>query len=159
MTTKREQILARLEVLLATIPGITAAYRNRAEFPDDKLPAAVLLDGSERIIEQVAQYKSVRMPPAIMVLMPQVFVILKPRDDLSNTTLGGISAPIGEELSTYLDRVITAVVNDPTLVSLVGSNGQISYRGSETDMATGSSIVGQLRVDFDFHYVFMPPQG
>lgn len=159
MTTKREQILERILQVLGTVSGITAAYRNRAEFPDDKLPAAALLDGGESLTQEITPNKSVKMPPAIFSLRPQVFVILKPRDDMSNTTLEGVVAPIGEELSEYLDRVIQAVVNDPTLVSLVGSNGQILYRGSETDMQTGSSIIGQLRVDFEFRYVFIPPQG
>lgn len=158
--SKREDILSRLLVVLSTIPGITAAYRDRAELPDDKLPAAILLDGGEFIVEQeLPKHKFVKMPPALFTIAPQVFVILRPRDDMSNETLDGVAAPVGPELSDYLDKVIDAVVNDPTLLSLVGSNGQIFYRGSDTDMGTGRSIVGQLQVSFEFTYVFIPPRG
>lgn len=159
MTTKREQILSRIHTLLGTVSGITAAYRDRAEFPDDKLPAACVLDGGEQVIQDLGPNKFVKMPPAIFALTPQVFVVLRPRDNLANETLDGVAAPVGPELSDWLDKIITAVVNDPTLLSLVGSNGQILYRGCETDMQTGSSIIGQLQVNFEFHYVFIPPQG
>ena len=159
MTDVRESIITRLETVLGGIEGITAVYRDRAEMPIEKLPAAVLLDGSETLAQEITANKFVRMPPAIFTLMPQIFIVLRPRDDMTNTTLDGADAPIGPELSTYRNRVITAVVNDPTLLSLVGSNGQILYRGSDTDMQTGSSMVGQIQMHFNFNYVFIPPQG
>jgi hypothetical protein len=159
MTDIREAILARLETVLGNITGITAVYRDRGEMPIEKLPAAILLDGSEVVAQQVEPNKFVRMPPAIFTLMPQVFVVLKPRDDLTNNTLDGIESPIGPELSAYRIQVIDAVVNDPTLLTLVGSNGQILYRGCDTDMQSGSSMIGQLQMHFQFNYVFMPPRG
>lgn len=159
MTDTREDILDRLETLLGSVEGITAVYRDRAEMPVEKLPAVILLDGSENISQQIMPNKSVRMPPAIFTLAPQIFVVLKPRDDMSNTTLDGVSAPIGPELSAYRVKVISTVINDPTLLSLVGSNGQILYRGSDTDMQSGSSMIGQIQMHFEFNYVFMPPRG
>lgn len=159
MTDTREDILERLETVLASIEGITAVYRDRAEMPTDMLPAAILLDGSEMIAQEIVPSKSVRMPPAIFTLVPQIFIVLKPRDDMSNTTLDGVEAPVGPELSSYRLQVISAVVNDPTLLSLVGSNGQILYRGCDTDMQSGSSMIGQLQMHFEFNYVFMPPRG
>ena len=159
MTDTREAILERLETVLGNVTGITAVYRDRGEMPIEKLPAAVLLDGSEIIAQQVPPMKSVRMPPAMFTLVPQVFVVLKPRDDMTNTTLDGIDAPIGPELSAYRLQIMDAVINDPTLLGLVGSNGQILYRGCDTDMQSGSSMIGQLQMHFEFTYTLMPPRG
>lgn len=159
MTDTRESILDRLTTLLGTVEGITGAYRDRADVPEEKLPAAVVLDGVEKITQAIVPNKSVRMPPAIFTLSPQIFVVLKPRDDMTNMTLDGIANPIGPELSSYRMKVIDAVVNDPTLLSLVGSNGQILYRGCDTDMQSGSTVVGQLQMHFEFNYVFIPPRG
>lgn len=159
MTDTREDILERLVTVLGNITGISAVYRDRAEMPVELLPAAILLDGSEVIAQQIVPNKSVRMPPAIFTLMPQIFVVLKPRDDLKNETLDGVAAPVGPELSMYRLQVIDAIVNDSTLLSLVGSNGQILYRGCDTDMQSGSSIVGQLQMHFQFNYYFNPPRG
>jgi hypothetical protein len=159
MTDTREAILTRLETVLGNITGITAVYRDRGEMPIEKLPAAILLDGSEIIAQQITPNKSVRMPPAIFTLVPQIFIVLKPRDDMTNTTLDGVEAPIGPEISAYRLQVIDAIVNDSELLSLVGSNGQILYRGADTDMQSGSSMVGQLQMHFDFNYVFVPPRG
>lgn len=155
----REDILVQLEVVLGGIAGITAVYRDRGEMPIEKLPAAILLDGSEILYSPVVPQKSVRMPPAIFIMSPQIFIILAPRDDMTNTTLNGISAPVGPELSAYRDKVMAAVTNDPTLVSLVTTTGQIVYRGCDTDMQSGSSMIGQLQMHFDFYYVQFPPQG
>lgn len=159
MTDIRESILVRLEDVLGGIAGITSVYRDRAEMPIEKLPAAILLDGSEFVAQEIPPHKFVKMPPALFTLVPQIFIVLKPRDDMTNTTLDGADAPVGPELSDYRNKVIAAVVNDPTLLSLVGSNGQITYRGSDTDMQSGSSMVGQIQLHFHFNYTLIPPQG
>jgi len=158
MIGTREQIIERIETLLSNVTGITAVYRDRGEMPIDKLPAAILLDGSENLAYPVTPNKSGRMPPAIFILSPQIFVVLQPRDDMTNSTLNGIAAPIGPELSGYRDKILADVVNDPTLLGLLTANGQIVYRGCDTDMQTGSSMVGQLQMHFEFHYVLNPSQ-
>lgn len=155
----REDILLHLESLLAGVTPITGVYRDRADLPKEKCPGVILLDGREEIAMQLGPQNRPKMPPAIFALKPQIFVICKLRDDMRNETLGGLPAPIGPELTMYRDQILALIVNDPTLVSLVTETGKIIYMGCETDMQTGSSMEGQLRMDFEFHYVLFPPTG
>lgn len=150
MTDKREEILLLLMELLGDIEGITAVYRDRGELPNDKLPAAVLLDGSERLRTHISGKSFVQMPPAMFTLSPQIFIILKPRDDISNEKLDGVDAPVGPELSLYRRRVINAM-KDENLAMLLGPNGQIECLKIDTDMQTGSTI-GAMGAQMQFHY-------
>ena len=153
----REDILVRLEEVLGNITGITSVYRDRGEMPIEKLPAAVLLDGSEVLASAPLAQRSADMAPAFFILSPQVFIILQPRDDMTNSTLNGEPAPVGPELSAYRDQVLAAVINDSVLASIV--TRQIVYRGCDTDMQSGSSMIGQLQMHFDFHYMQFPLSG
>lgn len=156
---KRELIILRLEALLATVSGITAVYRDRGELPDGKiigkLPAVILLDGREARSELTPNKISghVQMPPGLFTLFPQIFVVLKPRDTLANETLNKVAAPVGPELSAYRVKVLKAILNDDTLIALVGPNGQIDYVGHDTDMQTGSTL-GALGAMIQFHFSF-----
>ena len=47
MVDVREDILARLLEIMATIPNIRSAARNNVDIPEDKLPAAIVFDGDE----------------------------------------------------------------------------------------------------------------
>lgn len=158
MSDTPEDICVQLESLLGTVAGIKNVFRDRGEMTRDLLPAIVLLDGRASLVSVVAPLKSVKMPPALFKLQTQLWLSLEPRDDTSNKTLRGQPAPIGPELSAYRVLIKTAVLNDPTLVALVTANGQIEYRGYETDMAIGSSMVGQMMMQFDFTYVEFPPR-
>lgn len=157
-TDKREQILLYLQTLLGQVEGITAAYRDRGDFPKEKLPAAVLLDGTEEVRTVIQGHSLTRMPAAVFTLLPQIFVVLKPRYDNTNLTVEDangkpISAPVGPELSAYRVKVLKAILSDINLAALLGNNGQIEYRGCDTDMQTGSTMVGQLQLHFAFSYV------
>lgn len=156
----REQILVQIGSILASIAGVKTFCRDRGELGDIELPAIIMLDGREDIVDnRVAQMKSVRMPPAVFRLQPQIFVILRQRDDASNLTLDGADAPIGPELSYWRDAVLSALINDPTLIGMLDTSGQIVYRGMTTDMVTGATLQGQMQLFIDFHYVWFPLQG
>ena len=47
MVDVREDILARLLEVVATIPNIRSAHRNNVDITEDQLPAALVLDGDE----------------------------------------------------------------------------------------------------------------
>ncbi len=161
MSDNREAILARLEELLGEVSGIVKVWRDRSQIaPTDatELPAIVVLDGKEQVTTDVMARKTVLMPPAMINLSVQVWLVLRPRDNPDNLTLDGAVAPVGPELSAYREKILAAVLNDPTLISLVSRNGQIDYRGSETDMAIGATMVGMMCLYFDFSYVFEPPR-
>jgi hypothetical protein len=156
-----EQILDRLEALLASMSGLTGCWRDRGDMESADLPAALLLDGGEELLMDVPPTKSVYMPPAIFALRPQIFIMMKERDDTSNLTLNGVSAPIGAEISFWRSAVLNAVVNDADLISILGgprSAGQIVYQGFETDMQSGGLMIGRLQMKFEFRYLLTMPR-
>lgn len=158
MTDTREDILAQVVVCLQTVTGLHNVFRNRDQLPNAVLPAAVVLDGREEIITEIQNTRSVKMPPALFELWPQVWLALPPRDTVDNEYLNGQLNPIGPELSHFRMLMIDSILNDPTLATILGPNGQMAYRGCETDMAIGSSVKGNLMLQFSFRYVFIPPR-
>jgi hypothetical protein len=156
----REDILNQIELVLSGISGVMTCARDRGLLEEDEKPAIIMLDGREDLAQtDVVRHKSVRMPPAIFKLQPQIFVILPQRDTASNLTVNGQPAPIGPELSAWRDMVLGALINDATLLTMIGTEGQITYRGMQTDMQTGATLAGQMQLFVDFHYVWMPLQG
>lgn len=154
MTDKRELILTHLLTMLqtldgpATVDGVKSVFRDRGEVPVEKLPAVVLLDGREEIKVSTSGRGGV-YAPTIFNLRPQIFVVLKPRDDINNDG-------IGEELSQMRVAIIKIMRDDDTLAALLGANGEVQYLGHETDMQTGSTMLGQMQMDFMFSYVLNP---
>jgi hypothetical protein len=151
---KREAILQRMLAILTTITGpavvdgTVSIFRNRGEVPVEKLPALVLLDGKETIRLSTSGKGGI-LAPTVFTLEPQVFVVLKPREDVNNDG-------IGEELSDYRIKLLKAFTSDDSLLAMLGSNGEINYLGSETDMQTGSTMLGQMQMLFTLTYVLNP---
>lgn len=156
MFDKREAILQRMFSILTTITGpaviegVPSIFRNRGEVPDAKCPAIVLLDGREEI-RLSASGKGGILTPTLFALQPQVFVVLKQREDVNNDG-------IGEELSDYRMKLLRAFTTDDSLIAMLGSNGEINYLGHETDMQTGSTMVGQMQMNFSLTYVLNPAE-
>jgi hypothetical protein len=154
MYDKREAILQRMFAILTTISGPAVVdgqaciFRNRGEVPPEKMPALVLLDGREEIRLSASGKGGIKVA-TLFTLLPQVFVILKPTEDASNTG-------IGEELSDYRMRLLKAFKDDDSLIAMLGSNGEINYLGHETDMQTGSTMLGQMQLLFSLTYVLNP---
>lgn len=147
MADTRELILVRLSELLGEL-GLTV-FRNRGVLPVDARPCAVMLDGIGEVITSRLGRKGREVSmsyPMLMSLRPQVFVITKLRPVSE-------ADQIGPQLSDYLKTILKTVAEDVDLLQLVGSNGDIAPLRYETDMQTGSSMEGQLQVDFEFRYV------
>jgi SpoU rRNA methylase family enzyme len=154
----REQILTRVFELLQSVAGDVPVYRNRRDVLDLVRPAIVLLDGTEKNLSPDQEsIKTVRLPAALVLMSPQIFVLLKERDNAQNATVGNVSAPIGAELNGWIDAIRGVLANDPTLLGMLTSTGQVIYRGAWTDMQTGSTLVGELRLFIDLIYVWLPP--
>lgn len=157
---KREAILQRMLAILylasgemgssgaAIVDGLNSIFRNRGEVPIEKLPALVLLDGKEDI-RLSASGKGGILAPTLFNLQPQVFVVLKPRDDINNDG-------IGEELSRWRICLLKKFSTDDDLLAMLGANGEIQYLGHETDMQTGSTMLGQMQLLFTLTYVLNP---
>jgi hypothetical protein len=151
---KRETILERVLAILTAIPqqmsyDQNSVFRNRGELPEDKRPSLILLDGVEHNVTPPTGTGKGFMRPSVMRLLPQIFVLLKPRDHVTNEG-------VGEELSAFRSSVIKAIGLDRELIQLCGSNGQVALLSSETDMQTGSTLQGELRLDFAIDYVLDP---
>lgn len=152
MLDKREVILERMLSLLQaviTLPPLSV-FRNRAELPVEKLPALVLLDGRESLKHpDMTTTRGGALVPAVFNLTPQVFIVLKPREDINNVG-------VGEELSYLRMQVLKSFIQDDELRGLLGSNGEINYLGHETDLQTGSTVLGSMQLNFQLSYVFDP---
>lgn len=150
---KREAILERMLALLQTVNSVTppfSVFRNRGEIPTEKLPALVLLDGREDLkYPAMTHTRGGAVVPTVFDLKPQVFVVLKPRDDINNVG-------VGEELSATRMQILKAFIQDDELRAMLGSNGEINYLGHETDLQTGAAMVGQMQLNFQLSYVFNP---
>jgi hypothetical protein len=156
MLDKREAILERMLALLGTVNSTDQplnVFRNRAEIPTEKLPALVLLDGKENLkYPELPHTRGGAIVPSVFVLMPQVFIVLRPRDTVENVG-------VGEELSSLRVQILQAFIGDwenGELKGLLGSNGELSYLGHETDLQTGSTVLGQMQLHFQLSYVFDP---
>lgn len=153
MQDKREQILLRMLTLLGTVNGTADSlnvFRNRAEIPEEKLPALVLLDGTEKLkYPDMPRTRGGALVPAVFDLTPQVFIVLRPRKTIDNPG-------VGEELSGLRVQVLKAFTQDDDLRALLGSNGEVNYLGHQTDLQTGSTVVGQMQLMFQLSYVLDP---
>lgn len=157
---RRELILARIKEALNELkalnvtpivgsgPFVQSVYRNRAPLLEDDRPALYLLDGIEDVGSPIGGYTTQRSTfsrPAFMVMHPQILAVLRQRipDHVDE---------YGPLLSQYRVALIKIILEDSELVSLVTSNGQIAYQGSETDMQWLNSMEGKLYMKFAFTY-------
>ena len=151
----RELIILRLLAIFSEIDGVfvdadnvKSVFRDRGVVPTEIRPAILLLDGKETrrtphlsvvTIEHIAEF----------ILEPQIFVVLptpKPED----------VEDLGPLLSEWRVKVLSAIFSDDTLAGILGSNGVIEYKGSQTDMADGMLMEGVIQLDFGFTYLFDP---
>jgi hypothetical protein len=146
---KRELILLRLLAIGKAIAGIKSGWRNRGELKEDNRPAFVLLDGDETNPLLGSSRGHAAFSTTIMELRPQLFILLVPRDTPKNEG-------VGEELSSWRAKLLSGLASDQQLVDLIGPNGQIIFRGMQTDMSTGSPLFGELQFDFGIRYVLNP---
>jgi hypothetical protein len=145
---KREQILSRLFAVLQTVPGIITCVRNRGELDIDDRPAIYLMDGDEKADDKAREKGRLAAYPNLVVMEPEVYAALKSQKPQNLT--------IGQSLNSFRTEIIKAVLNDATLRSLVGSNGEIFYGGCLTDLARGREMNGEIGLIFAFRYVLNP---
>jgi len=148
MSDKRELILARLFIVLGTIPGVDACVRNRGDLPVNKRPAITLLDGDESAKESTFDRGRMGASPNIVVMSPEIYVVLA--DNKQSPQL------IGPALNAFRAAIIKAVLTDAELQNLVGGNGEIRYEAAVTDLARGRTIDGEIGIHISFKYVINP---
>lgn len=148
MSDVREDILARLFEVVATIPNLRAAYRNNVDIPEDQLPAAIVLDGDEESdgASDVSMKQSHR--PYNVQMTPEI-IIAQQADE------------VGSDLTTLRRELIKRVLTDTELNEQIvktgrHGNGAIRYLGCQTDLGWMRSLHGALRAQFMFKYTLRP---
>jgi len=146
MTDRRELILARLLEIAKGIEGIAAAFRNRDEISEKQRPAIVILDADEASDDADPTARPTRSPRRV-AMTPEIYILLgsKPED-------------LGTAINALRARLVTAVLTDSALLSIIGSNGDIRYEGCATALARGRSMEGEMGVSFSFTYVLRPEE-
>jgi hypothetical protein len=151
MTDRRELILLRVLAILQGLSGIAVAVRNRGELPTDMRPAAVLLDADEVARPSLPQQRGrLTLPPQFVDMSPEIYVVMDQREPKNER--------IGEDMNALRVAIVKAVMGDPDIHQLVGANGDIRYDGVATDMASGRSMEGQMRIRMTFTYVLVHSQ-
>jgi hypothetical protein len=140
----REDILARLLVVVASIPNIKSAQRNNTEIPEDLLPAALVFDGDEETDDAADLSMRPSNRPTLVRMHPEI-VIAQQADE------------VGSDLTTLRRELIKRVLTDTELNEQIvktgrNGNGAIRYLGCQTDLGLGRSLQGALRAQFMFKY-------
>ena len=146
MTDRREMILARLLEIARGIEGIAAAFRNRDEISEKQRPTVVILDADEAADDADPSQRPSRSPRRV-AMTPEIYILLGSRPENLGTAINALRA-----------RLVKAVLTDSTLLSIVGSNGDIRYEGCATALARGRSMEGEMGVSFSFTYVLRPEE-
>lgn len=139
--SKREEILARLVVVGASIEGVVMCARNRDEITDRQRPAIIIMDADEVAIEGEPK----KPGPQIISMTPEIYILLS-----------GAPETVGTELNALRALLLSAVLNDATLQTITGANGSIRYEGCATGLARGRSMEGEMGVSLSFQYPFKP---
>lgn len=145
---KRELILARLFMVLGAIPGVEQCVRNRAELPDEKRPAILMLDGNEESRDTL---------PGVPPISPML-VSLEPEIYLSMKSAKPDNVGIGQALNAFRVLILKAITTDAVLLSLIGTNGKIQYNGCITDLARGRAMDGEMALTIAFVYILKPTE-
>jgi hypothetical protein len=135
----REDILARLLVVVAGIPNIKTTYRNNVDIPEEALPAAIVFDGDEETNGASIGQSKPSTTPLIATMTPEILVAQQ-------------ADQVGPELTALRRELIRRVLTDTQLIALVGTNGSIRYLGCQTDVGWMRSLHGVLMGLFSFQY-------
>jgi len=148
MVDVREDILARLLEVVATIPNLRSAQRNNVDIPEDQLPAAIVFDGDEETNDATDATMRPSNRPTLVTMTPEI-VIAQQADE------------VGSDITTLRRELIRRVLYDTELNEQIvktgrHGNGAIRYLGCQTDVGWMRSLHGALRAQFMFKYTLKP---
>jgi hypothetical protein len=158
---RRQLILEQLDMLLGAmsitlstglVPSANYVH-NRNELPAGKVPGIILLDADEFRDPHALQPPPGRSLPPSMCLMrmtPEIYVVLDVRKGAQQ------NENVGEDLNAARIAILNTVINDTTLRRICGSNGQITYDSTVTDLARNRTMQGQMGISITFIYPFLP---
>jgi hypothetical protein len=143
MIDVREDILARLLEVVATIPNVRTVQRNDPDLDEVELPAVVVLDGDEETDENSVQKSGPAHLPMLVRMSPKI-------------TLAQQAEEVGSDLTTLRRELIKRVLYDPELIAKTGTNGAIRYLGCTTDFGWLRYKEGTCEAQFMFKYPLKP---
>ena len=146
MADPRELILARLVVIAATVPGIRNTFRNQITLNDEEMPAISVLDGDEKADETDPADRGPKGPRR-MIMLPQMLIYLPKKASLVGTSLNGFRA-----------LLIDAVADDSVLTAMTTKERGARHMTTQTALAWGRSMLGEMGVSFAIPYVAFPGQ-
>jgi hypothetical protein len=149
MTDRRQQALDRLEAILGSVPDIAEVFHNRGDIPEDKRPAAVLLDGPERV-ETTVRGGRPGSSPVLVTMTPQIFFEMpapNPQND-----------GVGESLNAIRVNALKLILTDETLHEILTTNGYVRYLGMESDLVTGRAMQGESELKIALTYPLIPDE-
>jgi hypothetical protein len=140
----RELILSRLVEIAGALPGVATVIRNQPKLDDTIRPAVVILDADEAV--EAAPDGARRAPGGrlLIAMTPQVFIHAADAD---------AAGPIVNQWRTAW---LKAVLMDPGLLALVGSNGSIRYAGAATGFGWGRELRGEIGIEIALVYSLNP---
>jgi hypothetical protein len=146
MADIREDILARLAEVVASIPGLRSVYRNDGPIDETDLPAGIVEDGNEDTNDGSDKSQHPANKPIVVEMTPNIIILtLDP-----NTT----------EFGTLRRELISRVLNDAELNQLAKAarlgNGAIRYLGCQVGHARLRELHGAMTAQFMFTYWLKP---
>jgi hypothetical protein len=141
MADKREAILARYLELAQAVQGVREAARNRTDAQGLVRPAITIHDGAEEMISKPVSETRSRVQLVEMSPQTEIFV-------------GGAPDQIGPLLNLYRARLVHSVLTDATMISLVGTNGEMRYEGCSEFPPTPEQREARMEISLVFRYVF-----
>jgi hypothetical protein len=156
MKDRREQILERLMVLLATVPTVKVimrnVVRNRGELPLEERPAISLLDADEVARGPSQTQQRGRLVAGsvttIVEMTPEIFVVMDARKQENKL--------IGEDMNAMRMLILQLIFNDIGLADIMGAHAQRRYVGCQTDMGQNREMEGQMNIQIAFTYALLP---
>jgi hypothetical protein len=148
MADVREDILARLLEVVATIPNLRSAQRNNVEITEEELPGARVFDGDEETTDASDLSMRPAHRPTMVQMIPEIVIAQQANE-------------VGSDITTLRRELIKRVLTDTELNEQIvktgrHGNGAIRYLGCQTDLGWGRTMHGGLRAQFMFKYTLKP---
>ena len=117
--------------MAAGVPGVVMAVRNQDEISEHARPAIAVFDADETADERAERQDHAGRAPNIVEMTPEVMILL-----------GALPERVGSALNELRAQLVKAVLTDPQLIALTGSNGRIRYAGCSTHLRHGRTMEG-----------------
>jgi hypothetical protein len=146
MTDVREAILVRLHEVVAAVPSVVNAERNRIQWDDTELPAVSVIEGDEEItlLNDDGSFTRPSLRPYLMTAFPQVYIRAQARDD------------VGTDINTLRLAILAAVLSDSALNALTFKGRGIRPHSLTSQLHAARTMDGVHILIFAISYLLKP---